>query len=157
MKIQSDLERYGREILDSEEMRQAFHQRHHLRSTLGEHSQRVARRSLIICYILNKLHISTDIQAVVVSSLCHDLGILGRKKKYHSIRECYRKHPIDSVEVARKLMKELPEKVPDIIERHMWPGCSSKAPNSLEGIIVSAADKSASVADLIWGRKNRGD
>ena len=156
-KIQNDLERYGREILDSDEMQQAFRQRHHLRSTVGEHTQRVAEKSLAICYALNKLHIPTDIRAVVVSSLCHDLGILGRQKKYRSIRECYRKHSGDSVEVARRLMNELPEKVPDIIERHMWPGCRSKVPNSLEGVIVSAADKAASIEDLIRGRKKRGN
>ena len=53
--------------------------------------------------------------------------------------------------VARKLMKDLPEKSADIIERHMWPAGHSKMPNSLEGVIVSTADKYAAVKDLICG------
>ena len=125
-KIRNDLERYGGEILHSDEMEQAYRQTHHTRSTVGEHTQRVAEKSLAICYELNKLHVRTDIQAVVAGSLCHDLGILGRDEKYETNQDCYRQHPSDSVEVARRLMASLPEKTPDIIERHMWPSARSK-------------------------------
>jgi hypothetical protein len=45
----------------------------------------------------------------------------------------------------------MPEKTEDIIERHMWPAGQSKAPNSIEGVIVSAADKYSAVKDLIKG------
>ena len=62
---------------------------------------------------------------------------------------------MDSVEVARRLVKNLPEKSADIIERHMWPGGHSKAPNSLEGVIVSAADKYAAIKDLVQGSELR--
>ena len=48
-----------------------------------------------------------------------------------------------------------PEKSADIIERHMWPGGHSKAPNSLEGVIVSAADKYAAIKDLVQGSELR--
>ena len=152
-KIRNDLEAYGSEILNSDEMRKAFGQTHHTRSTVGEHTQRVAEKSLAICYALDRLHIRTDIPAVVTGSLCHDLGILGRDEKYESERECYRHHPVDSLEVARKLVDILPDKTRDIIEHHMWPTAGSKAPGSLEGIIVSAADKAAAVEDFIRGSK----
>ena len=152
-KIRNDLEAYGSEILNSDEMREAFGQTHHTRSTVGEHTQRVAEKSLAICYALDRLHIRTDIPAVVTGSLCHDLGILGRDEKYESERECYRHHPADSLEVARKLVDILPDKTRDIIEHHMWPTAGSKAPGSLEGIIVSAADKAAAVEDFIRGSK----
>ena len=152
-KIRNDLEAYGSEILHSDEMREAFGQTHHTRSTVGEHTQRVAEKSLAICYALDRLHIRTDIPAVVTGSLCHDLGILGRDEKYESERECYRHHPVDSLEVARKLVVILPDKTRDIIEHHMWPTAGSKAPGSLEGIIVSAADKAAAVEDFIRGSK----
>ncbi len=151
--IRNDLEAYGSEILNSDEMREAFGQTHHTRSTVGEHTQRVAEKSLAICYALDRLHIRTDISAVVTGSLCHDLGILGRDEKYESERECYRHHPADSLEVARKLVDILPDKTRDIIEHHMWPTAGSKAPGSLEGIIVSAADKAAAVEDFIRGSK----
>ncbi len=152
-KIRNDLERYGGEILHSDEMEQAYLQTHHTRSTVGEHTQRVAEKSLAICYALNKLHVRTDIQAVVAGSLCHDLGILGRDEKYETNQDCYRQHPSDSVEVARRLMASLPEKTPDIIERHMWPSARSKRPNSLEGVVVSLADKAAPAEDFIRGSR----
>jgi hypothetical protein len=44
---------------------------------------------------------------------------------------------------------DLPDKTADIIERHMWPIGKSKVPNSLEGFIVSGADKYSSVKDLV--------
>ena len=151
--IRSELERYGSEILHSDEMREAFRQTHHTRSTVGEHTQRVAEKSLAICHALEKLHIRTDIPAVVEASLCHDLGILDRDAKFESEEQCLQQHPADSVAVARKLVEDLPDKTAEIIERHMWPGAGSKAPDSLEGIIVAAADKAAAVEDFVRGSK----
>ena len=108
--IRKDLAHYGKGILDSEEMRRAFSQKHHTLSTVGEHTMRVARTSLAICYALRRLHIATDIPAVVTGSLCHDLGILGRNEKYDHAKTCSRQHPADSAELASKLVGELPEK-----------------------------------------------
>ena len=123
-KIRNDLERYGGEILHSDEMERAYRQTHHTRSTVGEHTQRVAEKSLAI-----------------------------RDEKYETNQDCYRQHPSDSVEVARRLMASLPEKTPDIIERHMWPSARSKRPNSLEGVVVSLADKAAAAEDFIRGSR----
>ena len=150
-RIQEDLSLYGGKILASDEMRHAFRQKHHTLSTVGEHSLRVARMSLAICYALHRLHIATDLSAVVTGSLCHDLGILGRDEKYGSRRECGRRHPVDSVEVANRLVGELPEKAEDIISHHMWPVGGSRPPRSLEAVIVSAADKLAAVGDFVEG------
>ena len=113
-RAQRDLRRYGEAILHSEEMRQAFQQKHHKLSTVGDHTMRVALSALGLCYALRRLH---------------------------------RQHPADSVEAARRLVGELPEKTEDAIARHMWPFAGSKMPNSLEGAIVSAADKIASFED----------
>ncbi|MBO5568931.1 MAG: HD domain-containing protein [Clostridia bacterium] len=154
-RYQIDIEQYGREILQSQELYNAYSQTHHTWSTVGEHTLRVAAASLAICYALRKLHIRTDTSAVVKAALCHDLGILGRYEKYKSKKECSRQHPADSVEIARKLVEDLPDKSVDIIERHMWPAGHSKAPNSLEGVIVSLADKYAAVKDLVQGSEIR--
>ena len=150
-RYQNDIENYGGEILQSQELRNAYNQTHHTWSTVGEHTIRVAVASLAICYALRKLHIRTDTSAVVKAALCHDLGILGRHEKYKTKKECSMQHPADSAEIARRLVKDLPEKSADIIERHMWPAGHSKAPNSLEGVIVSLADKYAAVKDLLLG------
>ena len=150
-RIQKDISSYGSDILNSDELKEAYDQTHHLWSTVGEHTLRVTASSVMICYVLRKLGIKANIPAVVIGSLCHDLGILRRDEKYSSNKECSREHPSDSVKVARELVPDLTDQSADIIERHMWPAGSSKAPNSLEGIIVSSADKYAAVKDLVKG------
>ena len=154
-RIQRDLVLYGSRILDSDEMQSAFTQKHHTLSTVGDHTMRVARKSLFICYALQKLHIQTDIRAVVTGALCHDLGILGRDEKYGSERECSRQHPVHSVQVAEKLVGDLPDKTADIISHHMWPGGNSDLPRSREAVIVSAADKLAAVEDFVMGYREK--
>ena len=153
--MHEDLMLYGGKILNSEEMQRAFTQKHHTLSSVGAHTMRVAMTSLAICYALKKLHIKTDISSVVTGSLCHDLGILGRNEKYHSSGECSRQHPLDSVEIANNLTGGLSDKETDIIARHMWPAGKSKPPNSLEGAIVSAADKVAAVEDFVEGYEEK--
>ena len=157
-RIKGDLMLYGNDVLQSEEMKKAFEQTHHQWSTVGEHTFRVAFSSVMICYALRKLNIKVSIPAVVVGALCHDLGILGRSEKFSSARECSREHPKDSVEVAKSLVSDMPEKTEDIIERHMWPAGETEAPNSIEGLVVSVADKYSAVKDLVKGSevKNTG-
>lgn len=150
-RINRDLETYGKEVLQSEEMKQAFEQTHHLWSTVGEHTMRVTVTSILICYVLKKLGIKVKLPTVVVGALCHDLGMLGRAEKYESDKECHREHPKESVIVAQEILEDLPEEVKDVIERHMWPMGESKAPNSVEGVIVSVADKYNAVKDLVKG------
>ena len=150
-RIKSDLQEYGGEILESDEMKQAFGQTHHQWATVGEHTFRVAFSSVMICYALRKLNIKVNIPAVVIGALCHDLGMLGRSDRYSSDREAVAEHPKESVAVAKELLHELPEKTEDIIERHMWPLGDSKAPNSIEGAVVSVADKYNAVKDVVKG------
>jgi uncharacterized protein len=157
-RIKDDLMLYGNDVLQSEEMKKAFEQTHHQWSTVGEHTFRVAFSSVMICYALRKLNIKVSIPAVVIGALCHDLGILGRNEKFSSARECSIGHPKESVEVARGLVSDMPDKAEDIIERHMWPIGESEAPNSIEGVVVSVADKYSAVKDLVKGSevKNTG-
>ena len=150
-RIKNDIDSFGGDILSSDELKEAYDQTHHMWSTVGEHTLRVTASSVMICYALRKLGIKANIPAVVIGSLCHDLGILKRDEKYESKKECYREHPADSVKVAKELVPDLTEHSADIIERHMWPGGSSKLPNSVEGMIVSVADKYAAVKDIVKG------
>ena len=157
-RIKGDLMLYGNDVLKSEEMKKAFEQTHHQWSTVGEHTFRVAFSSVMICYALRKLNIKVSIPAVVVGALCHDLGILGRSEKFSSAKECSREHPKESVEVAREIVSDMPEGTEDIIERHMWPAGETEAPNSIEGVVVSVADKYSAVTDIVKGSeiKNTG-
>ena len=157
-RINNDIDRYGSRILESDEMQAAFDQTHHQWATVGEHTLRVTATSVMICYALKKLNIKANVPAVVIGALCHDLGILGRDKKFSSAKECSKEHPVESVKVAKELVPDLSEQSADIIERHMWPAGESKAPNSIEGVVVSVADKYSAVKDLIKGSdlKNTG-
>ncbi len=157
-RIQKDINRYGKNILESDEMKAAYDQTHHQWATVGEHTLRVTATSVLICYALKKLNIKANVPAVVVGALCHDLGILGRDKKYSSSKECSKGHPVESVKVAKELVPDLSEQSADIIERHMWPAGESKVPNSIEGVVVSIADKYSAVKDLVKGSdvKNTG-
>ena len=56
-RIRNDLELYGSDVLQSEDMKKAFQQTHHQWSTVGEHTLRVAISSVMICYALKKLNI----------------------------------------------------------------------------------------------------
>lgn len=150
-RIKNDLQLYGGDVLLSEEMKKAYEQTHHKRSTVGEHTLRVALASVMTCYAFRKVKIDLNIPAVVVGSLCHDLGILGREEKYSSAKMCSREHPHESVSVAKHLVNEIPEKSEEIIRRHMWPVGKSKAPNSIECIVVSLADKYVAIKDIIKG------
>lgn len=150
-RIRDDIELYGGDVLQSDEMKQAFEQTHHRWATVAEHTFRVASSSLMITYALRKMKINVSIPAVVVGALCHDLGILGRTEKFSSGKEMSREHPKESVTVARDIVGELPEKTENIIERHMWPAGDAKAPDSIEGAVVSVADKYSAVKDLVKG------
>jgi uncharacterized protein len=141
------LNKYGREILDSEVFKQAMRQTHHKHSSVGAHTLGVTAVSIWTCCLLKKLHVRTDVEDIVQGALCHDLGILGRDDKYENDHECYRRHPIDSVKVAEKLVPELSDKSKEIIRHHMWP-VTKEFPTSREGVIVSVADKVVSVRDF---------
>ena len=134
-RIRKDIDLYGEKVLQSEEMQEAFNQKHHVWSTVGEHTIRVAMSSVMLCYALN----------------CHDLGILGRNDKYSSGKECSREHPGESVKVAKELVEELPDGSEEIIERHMWPMGQSKAPSTIEGMVVSVTDKYTAIKDFVKG------
>ena len=154
-RIRNDLEVYGGEVLRSDEMKQAYDQTHHKWSTLGEHRMRVAMSSVMICYALRKLNSKVNIPAVVIGSLCHDLGMLGREK-YSNIKEANTEHPKESVSVAKELVEEFPDEAESIIERHMWPLGETGAPDSIEGAIVSVADKYNAVKDIVKGSEVKG-
>ena len=149
--IWDELKRYGSDIIHSEEMEKAFEQTHHKYSTVGEHTMRVAFSSVRLCKLLDRFHIDVDVPTVVIASLSHDLGILGRYEKYSSKKECSREHPKDSVIVAKGLLEDMSLKTQDVIERHMWPAGKCKAPNSIEAVVVSVADKYNAVKDYFCG------
>ena len=78
----ADIEKYGKTVLGSREFEAAMKQKHHYKSTVGQHSLDVAFIALVIGLFLAKLHVRISIRAIVIGCLCHDLGFLDRSHQY---------------------------------------------------------------------------
>ena len=145
----------GEEILNSSSFQQGAYQKHHLRSTLGSHSYRVACVCAFLCDRLAQLGIHTEKRDLVKAALCHDLGMIGRyEERYASGRECLTKHPINSREEAARLIGELSEMQAEAIEKHMWPLCDGLSIRHKETVIIGIADKISAVADFVRGSRD---
>lgn len=137
---------YGADVIETPEFQDAFYQIHHVRTTVAVHSVNVAVISIVLCILLSRIHVRTNMKDVVRAALCHDLGIMGRHQKYRNNFECSQQHPVDSVEVAKKILDGYDDKTLNMIETHMWPVRPGR-PRSVEGVIITLADKYAAVME----------
>ena len=147
------IKKYGSDILDSEEFKDALAQIHHHRSSVGDHSIHTARAGLTMCNVISKAGIHIDERKIVRISLLHDLGILGRHEKYKSGFECGYRHPKDSAVTAKKLWQDIDPKSIRAIKSHMWP-LSPIMPKSKGAFILCIADKATALGDR-FNRKDR--
>lgn len=136
----------GKDVLYSEAFKEAVTQEHHFTSTVARHSLIVALIALSMCYTLAKIGVKVDKREVVIASLAHDIGILGRKTKYSFGLQCAYQHPRDSETELRKLVPDLSENAYKAVRWHMFPIFSPLA-ISWVGILVTIADKRASFRD----------
>ncbi len=137
----------GADVLSSEEFKQAFHQQHHFRGNVGSHMINTAYYSYYLCKLLNKVGIETKTDELIISCLCHDLGIVGnRHHKYVTGPECLMSHPVDSIPIAHRLTGSLTPEQEDTIRSHMWPLASTR-PHSKEGFILTIIDKYCSLLE----------
>ena len=141
-----DVLHYGRDIVCTDVFIKAMEQTHHKRTTVGSHSTSVAVSALRMCRRINCRVLHPDEKMVVLAALTHDLGIVGRHEKYNGRFETYVRHPKDSEQIARKLLPDMNKKFYRTISRHMFP-LTLVPPTSLEGVIVSLADKWVSVKE----------
>ena len=138
----ADIEKYGKTVLGSREFEAAMKQKHHYKSTVGQHS----------------LDVAFIARAIVIGCLCHDLGILDRSH-FASGPDMCRMHPIESAAISKEFSNN-DATVFDMCEHHMFP-LMSKPPKTTEGWIVSIADKVSSVGEVVlppvrkkWERRN---
>ena len=90
----------------------------------------------------------TDRRCITVASLCHDLGMVGRKDRYKNNLECCIKHPRAALTEAGRLIDDIDPKTEKAILSHMWP-LGVRIPTSSEGWILAAADKIVSTAGTV--------
>jgi len=143
----------GEKIFHSRYFEEARTQRHHKRTTVAAHTMGVAATSLKLYYLCRALHINVNKEDLIRASLCHDLGIVGRDRKFSDNIECCHQHPIDSVAAAKEIFPDLDERTEDAIRHHMWP-CTLVPPHHIEGVIVTIADKYCAMAEGIAGNNH---
>ena len=141
-----DIIRYGKEILLSDIFRKTAVQRHHVQSTVMEHTMNVCIIAVKLCRDQMRKGVLLNEKDLVQAALCHDLGMVGRENKYKNALETCKRHPIDSAEIAKEIVPDLSPNAEQMILSHMWP-LSTLAPQSREGRLLCRADKYASMAD----------
>ncbi len=143
------IRKYGGEIIRSPEFKAGFSQTHHKITSVSDHTLNVTIKALKISHTYRVFGGRPDEKVIVRSALMHDLGIIGRYEKYDDNLECGKKHPKDSVKIAKRMFKKLDDKTGDAIVNHMWP-IHGKMPRYSEGMIVTAADKWCAGAEWVW-------
>ena len=168
-----EVKELGKDVLYSSAFQKAVLQEHHYSSTVARHSLVVAMIALSMCYWLARIGIRVNKREVVIASLGHDLGILGRKTIikteslkililnldilkfaiYNSFIFCLfafsKATPAaygGSQKVLRELVPNLSEKAYKAVRWHMFPVFSPLALSWI-GLIVTIADKRASFKD----------
>ncbi|MGN1024518.1 MAG: HD domain-containing protein [Lachnospiraceae bacterium] len=139
----------GSGVIDASVFQAGYFQKHHMRTSVAAHTLNVAQSSVYLGRFLEHLGVRVNMHDLVLASLCHDLGIVGRYAKYANNRECCNRHPLDSEALAKKLIPDVDEVVLNSIACHMWPIGPTGHPSHIEGFIVTLADKYSSVKDLV--------
>ena len=142
-----DIRQYGRDVLDVDAFHYAFDERHHLKSSVADHSLSVCIASVQISRLLKKLGIRIDEKDLVQAALLHDLGMLGRKDKFEGNLDAWKSHAKESVRIAKSIVPDLDPRTEEMILSHMWPVGKTSRPATREEIILSIADKYASLTD----------
>ena len=150
--IYAKIMRYGNDILESEIFLEGEHQKHHHIDTVAHHSLEVAKLSLKIADRLSKFGIKVNEEALIKASLCHDLGIIGRREKFHSPWQTTFGHPKDSAMIASDITGSN-DQIENMIRSHMFPA-SPVLPKSKEAWILILADKTAPVIELFKSHKH---
>ena len=134
--------RYGKVILYSDIFRQAAAETHHLHGSVADHTLNVCIISVRLCHFLERRQIRVCKKDLIQAALCHDLGMVGRSRKYRNRKDSWQSHAEESAAIARTLIPDLPASVEEIICTHMWP-VAGPHPRSREGRVLGAADKYA--------------
>ena len=146
--------KYGKDILCSDVFRQAASETHHVRGTVLDHTLNVCVVSLRLARQLKNRGIKVSEKDLVHAALCHDLGMIGRDRKYKGKYNAWEAHPEESARIAREILPDLTGEAEEIVRSHMWP-LSGSLPRTNEGVLLCIADKYASMEDWkAWVTKN---
>lgn len=143
------IEELGGDIISSKEFQRIIGQRHHICSTVGYHSVHVAQKMLLLARIFG-----LDEEDVIRGSLWHDVGIYDRDSFGGSMDTAH-SHPIRSLMEAEK-SGTVNSTQADMIANHMWP-VTKQRPKTIEGIMITIADKWCAVTEFLHMHDDRID
>jgi len=146
--IADQIWQYGKVVLCSEAFAATSREIHHIYSTLQDHTLNVTIKATEICLAYQRRSKPIDTESVVLASLLHDFGMLGRNSKFKGSR-AWTEHPKYSVQTAQAILPELKSETAAIIAVHMWP-ITKQTPKTREEFVVIYADKFASFIDWFY-------
>lgn len=141
-----ELERYGKEIIESPKFKRLLFFRQHGSSSTYRHCIAVALRSLTFA---KERHIKVDVPALVHAALLHDYYLYDwheskdTRPPHHASM-----HPIYAAENAKRDFNLDDKELTDIMT-HMWPIAFSRYPRSREGWIIVYADKCVAINEFL--------
>lgn len=153
--LYKDLNELGGDIISSERFVKAKDVPHHSRDgNIATHSLETAGYALRMARWLNRHGITVSEEDAVRASLLHDVGMTEDDVFLSPSRVKAHLHPREGARIAREEFGAN-RKQTDAIRHHMWPVCCIVPPQSVEGFIVTAADKLCSLNEMrrIIGRK----
>lgn len=145
--IDKEINEIAGAILEISQMDEAKRQIHHHCTTLYDHIMRVSYYAVHICDYFEKKGAKVDRKCVITAAICHDLGIVGRERRFKSDPQAWLRHASLSADAAECLLPDADKKTIRAIQKHMWPFCTT-VPDSIEEWIVILADKNASMYEL---------
>lgn len=139
----------GSGIIKSDLFKRGISQTHHGRTTVANHSLRVAMMSTRIGLFLYRHGFRVDLDSLIKSALTHDVGIIGRDDgRFHGFKECCLfQHPKDSLKEYRTSYGSLNNIEYNAIRAHMFPFCLS-IPIYRESWILTISDKIVSIIEI---------
>lgn len=139
----------GSDIIKSDLFKRGILQTHHGRTTVANHSLRVAMMSTRIGLFLYRHGFRVDLSSLIKSALTHDVGIIGRDDgRFHGLKECCLfQHPKDSLKVYKTCYGSLNSIESNAIRTHMFPFCLS-LPIYRESWILTISDKIVSIVEI---------
>lgn len=132
-----------RDILRSPEFRQMKQYRSHIRSTLYDHSVKVA----YLCFLHHKRwKMRIDIAEFVRGALLHDFFLYDLRNEGKGYLRHWFRHPQISLNNALSKYPTITEAQRDMIKNHMFP-VTLKPPRTKAGWLVCFYDKIAATSD----------
>lgn len=145
--IQREVRRLGGDIISSERFAKAYDVPHHSKSgNIALHSLETAGYALMIARWLERHGVSVNVRDAVRAGLLHDIGMTEDEVFLSPSRKKARSHPREGVRIAREEF-EANETQAEAIRHHMFPVFATP-PRTIEGWVVTAADKCCSVHEV---------